>query len=58
MSDKAPPPAQPLAPGNYDRAWNDPPLFSYSTSAAAQPVTANRSHLISVALCFKSMLNY
>jgi len=42
MSDKAPPPAQPLAPGNYDRAWNDPPLFSYSTSAAAQPVTANR----------------
>ena len=38
------PPAQPLAPGNYDRAWNDPPLFSYSTSATAQPVTANRSY--------------
>jgi len=28
------PPAQPLAPGNYDKAWNDPPLFSYSASAA------------------------
>ena len=34
MSDgsKPPPPAQPLAPGNFDRAWNDPPLFSYSAS--------------------------
>lgn len=46
MSGEAPPPgpapAQPLAPGNFDRAWNDPPLFSYSTSATAQPVTANR----------------
>ena len=53
MSDKAPPPgpapAQPLAPGNYDRACNDPPPFSYSTSATAQPVTANRSQLISFA---------
>jgi len=28
------PPAQPLAPGNYDKAWNDPPLFSYSASSA------------------------
>jgi len=28
------PPAQPLAPGNYDRAWNDPPLFSYSASSS------------------------
>jgi len=37
-----PPPAQPLAPGNFDRAWNDPPMFSYSTSATAQPITANR----------------
>jgi len=26
-----PSPLQPLAPGNYDRAWNDPPLFSYSS---------------------------
>lgn len=26
MADRPPP----LAPGNYDRAWNDPPLFSYS----------------------------
>ena len=34
--------AQPLAPGNFDRAWNDPPLFSYSTSTTAQPITANR----------------
>ena len=32
MSNPGPPPtlAQPLAPGNYDKAWNDPPLFSYS----------------------------
>ena len=43
MSDnQPPPPAQPLAPGNFDRAWNDPPLFSYSTSSTAQPITANR----------------
>ena len=50
MSDKAPPPAQPLAPGNFDRAWNDPPLFSYSTSATAQPVTANRLNIGKVLL--------
>jgi len=38
MSNPGPPPtpAQPLAPGNYDRAWNDPPLFSYSTSSGPQ----------------------
>lgn len=28
--------AEPLAPGNYDRAWNDPPLFSYSDSSSVQ----------------------
>lgn len=27
---------EPLAPGNYDRAWNDPPLFSYSDSSSVQ----------------------
>jgi len=27
-------PASPLAPGNDAKAWNDPPLFSYSTSSA------------------------
>jgi len=27
-------PAAPLAPGNDAKAWNDPPLFSYSTSSA------------------------
>ena len=27
-------PASPLAPGNNAKAWNDPPLFSYSTSSA------------------------
>jgi len=30
MASDPPPPMQPLAPGNFDRAWNDPPLFSYS----------------------------
>lgn len=30
------PPLEPLAPGNFDRAWNDPPLFSYSSSATSQ----------------------
>ena len=25
-------PAAPIAPGNFDRAWNDPPLFRYLTS--------------------------
>ena len=29
-----PVPASPLAPGNDAKAWNDPPLFSYSTSSA------------------------
>jgi len=29
-----PAPASPLAPGNDAKAWNDPPLFSYSTSSA------------------------
>jgi hypothetical protein len=23
------PPLVPIAPGNYDRAWNDPPLFGW-----------------------------
>ena len=34
MADPPPPPIQPLAPGNYDRAWNDPPLFSYNPGTA------------------------
>jgi len=29
-------PAAPIAPGNFDRAWNDPPLFSYSESSTQQ----------------------
>jgi len=43
MSDRAPP-SVPLAPGNYDRAWNDPPLFSYSQSSAA-PTSTGRTSL-------------
>jgi len=43
---KDPPPAtapmEILAPGNYDRAWNDPPLFSYSSSSTSQPGGGNR----------------
>jgi len=31
-----PQPAEPLAPGNYDKSWNDPPLFSYSHSYQIQ----------------------
>jgi len=27
-------PVAPIAPGYYDRAWNDPPLFSYTESSA------------------------
>ena len=34
MADPPPPPLQPLAPGNFDRAWNDPPLFSYNPGTA------------------------
>jgi len=34
MADPPPPPIQPLAPGNFDRAWNDPPLFSYNPGSA------------------------
>jgi len=34
-------PAQPLAPGNFDKAWNDPPLFSYS-AGSGQQATAGR----------------
>ena len=37
-----PGPAQPLAPGNHDKAWNDPPLFSYSVSSGPQPGGASR----------------
>ena len=29
-----PPPTLPLAPGNHDKAWNDPPLFSISSAGA------------------------
>jgi len=31
-----PKPAAPIAPGNYDRSWNDPPLFSYTESSTQQ----------------------
>lgn len=41
MADPPPPPLQPLAPGNFDRAWNDPPLFSYNPGTA-QPGAGNR----------------
>jgi len=42
MADPPPPtPIQPLAPGNFDRAWNDPPLFSYNQNTA-QPGTGSR----------------
>jgi len=36
--------AVPIAPGNYDRAWNDPPLFSYNEGSgqAKQPHKLNR----------------
>jgi len=39
MGDSKPPPmpAQPLAPGNFDKAWNDPPLFSYNQSGTNGP---------------------
>lgn len=37
-----PPPAQPLAPGNFDRAWNDPPLFSYSAASGQSGPGGNR----------------
>jgi hypothetical protein len=29
-------PVEPIAQGNYDRAWNDPPLFSYDESTNQQ----------------------
>jgi len=29
-------PAVPIAPGNFDRAWNDPPQFSYNDSTSNQ----------------------
>jgi len=32
-------PAAPIAPGNFDRAWNDPPLFSYNESSNQQAQT-------------------
>eukprot|EP00092_Neocalanus_flemingeri_P005330 GFUD01005742.1.p1 GENE.GFUD01005742.1~~GFUD01005742.1.p1 ORF type:complete len:225 (+),score=84.45 GFUD01005742.1:300-974(+) len=46
MSNPGPPPtiAQPLAPGNFDKAWNDPPLFSYSASAGSHPSSSR--HLL------------
>lgn len=37
-----PPPAQPLAPGNFDKAWNDPPLFSYSAASGQSGPGTNR----------------
>ena len=37
-----PPPTQPLAPGNYDKAWNDPPLFSYSAASGQTGPGTNR----------------
>jgi len=30
-----------LAPGNFDKAWNDPPLFSYTGNAAAKSSRTN-----------------
>ena len=36
------PPAQPLAPGNFDKAWNDPPLFSYSAASGQSGPGTNR----------------
>lgn len=33
MSDPAPPTDEPR-PGNWDKAWNDPPLFSYQATSA------------------------
>jgi len=41
MADQPPPPIQPLAPGNFDRAWNDPPLFSYNPGTV-QPGSGSR----------------
>jgi len=41
MADPPPPPIQPLAPGNFERAWNDPPLFSYNPGTV-QPGTGSR----------------
>ena len=29
-------PSIPIAPGNFDRAWNDPPQFSYNDSTGHQ----------------------
>ena len=40
-----PPPAQPLAPGNFDKAWNDPPLFSYSAASASGQTGAGANRL-------------
>ena len=46
MADQPPPPIQPLAPGNFDRAWNDPPLFSYNpgTVQVVKPFTQKTVH--------------
>jgi len=35
----APPPPPDPRPGCYDRAWNDPPLFSYQNAEASKPGT-------------------
>jgi len=53
MSGGPPPsgPAQPLAPGNFDKAWNDPPLFSYSVSSTPQ---AGGSRLLNKRVGFPS----
>jgi len=51
MSDEsAPPPpgpglTRPLGPGDFDRSWNDPPLFSYSDSANSQQAAKPRGLL-------------
>ena len=42
---------QPLAPGNFDKAWNDPPLFSYSVSSTPQ---AGGSRLLTKRVGFPS----
>lgn len=49
MGDSKPPsiPAQPLAPGNFDKAWNDPPLFSYNQpgTSIGPPGSTSRTSL-------------
>ena len=45
---------QTLAPGNFDKAWNDPSLFSYSVSSTPQAVG---SRLLTKRVGFSSSLH-